>query len=69
MTDHARISLSPDVLGGKPVIYGTRLSVEFIIGLLADGSAEADIVANYPDVTRDDVIACLAYVRDLLSVR
>jgi uncharacterized protein (DUF433 family) len=69
MTDHARISLSPDVLGGKPVIYGTRLSVEFMIGLLADGWAEADIIANYPSVTCDDIIACLAYVRDLLSTR
>ena len=69
MTNHARISLSPEVLGGKPVIDGTRLSVEFMIGLLADGWAEADIVANYPDVTRDDIIACLAYARDFLSTR
>ena len=69
MTGHARISLSPDVLGGKPVIDGTRLSVEFVMGLLADGWAEADIVTNYPDVTREDIIACLAYVRDFLSTK
>jgi uncharacterized protein (DUF433 family) len=67
MIEHPRISLSPDVLAGKPVVRGTRLSVEFVIGLLADGWAEADILANYPNVTHDDVIACLAYARDMLS--
>jgi uncharacterized protein (DUF433 family) len=68
MTEHPRISLAPDVLAGKPVIRGTRLSVEFVIGLMADGWAEADILANYPDVTHEDIIACLAYARDTLSV-
>jgi uncharacterized protein (DUF433 family) len=67
MTEHPLISLSPDVLAGKPVIRGTRLSVEFIIGLLADGWSEADILGNYPNVSHDDVIACLAYARDVLS--
>ena len=67
MTEHPRSSLAPDVLAGKPVIRGTRLSVEFMIGLMADGWSEADILANYPNVTHDDVIACLAYARDMLS--
>lgn len=67
MTEHPRISLAPDVLAGKPVISGTRLSVEFIIGLMADGWNEADILANYPGITHDDVLACLAYARDKLS--
>jgi len=67
MTDHPRISLSPDVLAGKPVIFGTRLSVEFIIGLLAEGWGEDDILASYPNLSHDDVIACLAYARDVLS--
>jgi uncharacterized protein (DUF433 family) len=66
-TDHPRITLDPTVLAGKPVIRGTRLSVEFIIGLLADGWAEADILANYPGVTHEDILACLAYARDTLS--
>lgn len=57
MTEHARISLSPDVLVGKPVIRGTRISVEFVIGLLADGWSESDILVNYPNVTHDDVLA------------
>ncbi len=67
MTEHPRISLSPDVLAGKPVIRGTRIAVEFVIGLLADGWAEADILTNYPNVTHDNVVACLAYARDTLS--
>ena len=67
MTEHPRISLSPDVLAGKPVIRGTRIAVEFVIGLLADGWSETDILTNYPDVSHDDVIACLAYARDTLS--
>jgi uncharacterized protein (DUF433 family) len=65
--EHPRISLEPDVLVGKPVIRGTRLSVEFVIGLMADGWSEADILRDYPGVTHDDIIACLAYARDTLS--
>jgi uncharacterized protein (DUF433 family) len=67
MTDHPRIALDPNVLTGKPVIRGTRLSVEFIIGLMADGWSEADILENYPGIMHDDIIACLAYARDTLS--
>lgn len=66
-TARQRIVLDPKVLAGKPVIAGTRLSVEFVIGLLADGWSEADILENYPGVTHEDVIACLAYARDALS--
>jgi uncharacterized protein (DUF433 family) len=66
-TDHPRIALEPKVLAGKPVIRGTRLSVEFIIGLMADGWSEADILANYPGIAREDIMACLAYARDALS--
>jgi uncharacterized protein (DUF433 family) len=67
MTQHPRIALDPEVLAGKPVIKGTRLSVEFIIGLMADGSTEADILQNYPGIVHEDIIACLAYARDVLS--
>ncbi len=66
MTGHLRIELDPEILVGKPVIKGTRLSVEFVIGLLADGWAEADILRNYPGLVREDIAACLAYARDVL---
>lgn len=61
------IERKPGVLGGKPVIRGTRISVEFIIGIMADGWSVDDILVNYPGITRDDVSACLTYARDLVT--
>jgi uncharacterized protein (DUF433 family) len=66
MAEHPRIVLDPDVLAGKPVIRGTRIAVEFVIGLLADGWTEAEIIANYPGIAHKDILACLAYARDAL---
>ncbi len=62
-----RIVLDPNVLAGKPVIRGTRLSVEFIVGLLAEGWSEPDIQRNYPGVTHEDVAACLHYAAEVLQ--
>lgn len=67
MLDHPRIALDPSVLSGKPVIRGTRMSVEFVIGLLADGWTNEDISTNYPGIGTDEIAACLAYARDALS--
>jgi len=67
MAEHPRIALDPNVLVGKPVIRGTRLAVEFVIGLMADGWSEADILQNYPGLAHEDITACLAYARDALS--
>jgi uncharacterized protein (DUF433 family) len=61
------IVLDPEILVGKPVVKGTRISVEFVIGLMADGWSEADILSNYPHLTHEDVIACLGYARDVLN--
>ena len=66
MTDPARIILDPTILAGKPVIRETRLSVEFVIGLIADSWSDADILRNYPGLSHDDLAACLAYARDVL---
>src|SRR5690349_2690115 len=62
-----RIVLDRAILAGKPVIRGTRLSVEFVISLLADGWSEADILDNYPGISHDDILACLAYAQDMLK--
>jgi uncharacterized protein (DUF433 family) len=67
MPDLRRIVLDPQVLAGKPVVRGTRLSVEFIVGLLADGWNEQEILENYPGLQREDIRACLAYARDRLA--
>jgi uncharacterized protein (DUF433 family) len=56
-----RIVVDPQVLAGKPVIRGTRLAVEFILELLAAGQSENELLANYPGLTRDDILACLSY--------
>jgi uncharacterized protein (DUF433 family) len=55
------------VLVGKPLIKGTRLSVEFIVGLLAQGWTRDDILRQYPHLRAEDILACLAYARDLLE--
>ena len=65
MTDLGRIVLDPEVLAGKPVIRGTRLAVEFILDLLAAGQSEADVLANYPGISREDILACLVYASHL----
>lgn len=56
-----RITIEPTVLVGKPVVKGTRLAVEFIIDLLAQGWSEEQILDNYPGLTSEDVHACLSY--------
>jgi uncharacterized protein (DUF433 family) len=66
-SEKASITLDPAVLAGKPVVRGTRLSVEFVIGLLADGWSEADILAEYPVLRHEDILACLSYARETLS--
>ncbi len=56
-----RITVDPNILVGKPVIKGTRIAVEFIIDLLAQGWSEEEILRNYPGLTREDIGACLRY--------
>ncbi len=58
MTWEDRIIINPEILTGKPVIKGTRIAVEFVIGLLAEGWSEDEILDNYPGLTVDDIHAC-----------
>ncbi len=66
MSWHDRIMIDPDILVGKPIVKGTRLAVEFIIDLLAQGWSEAEILRNYPGLTHEDIHACLSYAGDML---
>lgn len=59
--DDDRIVLDPKILVGKPVIRGTRIAVEFIIDLLAEGWSNQQILLNYPHLTEPDITACLRY--------
>ena len=56
-----RIIVDPKILAGKPLIRGTRLAVEFILELLAAGQSEREVLANYPGLSREDILACLSY--------
>jgi len=53
-----------DILMGKPVLKGTRISVEVILDLLSDGWSEAQLFESYPNLTREQLIAVFAFVRD-----
>jgi uncharacterized protein (DUF433 family) len=61
--DH--IVCDPAILRGKPRVKGTRIPVSLVLGYLAAGSSPEHIVAEFPDLTRDQIAACLDYARDL----
>lgn len=61
-----RITSTPEVLVGKPVIKGTRISVELILGWLAQGWSIDKIIEAYPHITHDDVLAALAFAAEML---
>ncbi|GAB4578855.1 MAG: DUF433 domain-containing protein [Anaerolineales bacterium] len=64
MSDHellSRISVDPKVMVGKPVIKGTRLTVEYILNLLAHGASMDELLKEYGGLTREDIQACLLF--------
>jgi uncharacterized protein (DUF433 family) len=62
-----RIALNPKVMVGKPVIRGTRLTVEFILNLLAHGATTAEILNEYDGLALEDIQACLLFAGQSLS--
>ena len=62
MKRRERIESNPEILGGKPVIKGTRIAVEFVLGLLCEGWSEREILRNYPGLTPEDIAACRAFI-------
>lgn len=62
-----RIESDPDILRGKPVVVGTRLSVETILEALASGDTVEDVLDSYPFLAREDVVAALEYAAQLTS--
>jgi uncharacterized protein (DUF433 family) len=60
------IEANPNILYGKPVIKGTRISVEILLEKMANGQTFQDIIQNYPDLKEDDLYACLAYATSLI---
>ena len=62
-----RIVANPEVLVGKPVIKGTRISVELVMDLLAGGYTPREIIEQYDHLTREDIQACLAYAKEVVQ--
>ncbi|MEJ2389144.1 MAG: DUF433 domain-containing protein [Chromatiaceae bacterium] len=61
-----RIAVDPDILVGKPVVRGTRISVELLMDRLGDGWTMEQILESYPRLTRDDVLAAIRFVTEVL---
>jgi uncharacterized protein (DUF433 family) len=64
-----RISIDPGTCGGKPCIKGTRIWVSLILDFLADGISEAELLAEYPQLAHEDVLAAIAYGAEATRVR
>ena len=62
-----RITVDPAVLTGKPIIKGTRIAVEFILDLLANGWTTESILKNYPQLKQEDIFAVLKYATEILT--
>jgi len=63
----SRIEINPKVLSGKPVIKGTRLSVQYILGLMASGADFEEILDEYTHLEKADVLACLMFASKSLD--
>jgi uncharacterized protein (DUF433 family) len=64
---HPRIEIDPDIMGGKPVIRGTRIPVETVLRKLGAGMTADAIIADHPRLTRDDILAAQAFAADYLA--
>lgn len=58
-----RIELNPLVCNGRPVVQGTRITVQTVLGYLSAGDSVEDVLIAHPNLTREDVLACLSYAR------
>lgn len=63
----ARITIDPKVMVGKPVIKGTRLTVDYILNLLAHGATPAELTQEYVDLTEEDIQACFLFATKALE--
>ena len=62
-----RIASNPDIMLGKPVIKGTRITVELILRKLSQGTSPEEILNGYPNLVKDDILACLSYSADVIG--
>lgn len=62
-----RIIVDPKILVGKPVVKGTRIPIELILKMLAEGMTTEEVLAGYPRLTKEDVLAALWYATDIVE--
>ena len=62
-----RIIVDPDICGGQPTIKGTRIAASTVLSFLSAGDSVEDVLTEYPTLTREDILACLAYSADLIK--
>ena len=62
-----RITVNPRIFGGKPIVRGRRLAVEHVLGMLAAGDTIDTLLAGYPWLEREDILACIAYAHRLVE--
>ncbi|MFN0317859.1 MAG: DUF433 domain-containing protein [Burkholderiales bacterium] len=62
-----RITVNPEIFGGKPIIRGKRLAVEHVLSMLSVGDSPDTILEGYPWLERDDILACLIYARRIVA--
>ena len=62
-----RIVLDPRIMAGKPIVRGTRLTVQYVLGLLAHGAQPSEILDEYPGLTEEDLRACLLFAAESLG--
>ena len=67
MTWREHIHSDPEILSGKPVVRGTRLAVDFVLGLLAEGWSPEQVLDNYPQLTADGLRAVFAFASEALQ--
>ena len=61
-----RIVIDPQIMAGKPVVKGTRLTVEHVLDLLTEGMSVADIMQDYTQLKQEDIFACIAFAKEAL---
>jgi len=64
---HQRIEINPEIMGGKPVVRGTRVPVEIVLRKLGAGMTVEAVIADHPRLTRDDILAAQAFAADYLA--
>jgi len=67
MSTSNRIEINPEIMLGKPVIRGTRVTVELLLRALSEGATEADLLDAYPHLTLEDIKAAIAYAADAVG--